>query len=159
MHVAVEVVSGHSAQRVWERIAAFGDIADWHPLIAASRLRAGDDHVAPGCVRELATGDGQTLTERLVVLDASEMHLVYEFVDHPFPVTGYQASMRVIASPEPDHGCLVRWSAEFEPTAGDGRGDQDFFAEKVFAPGLLALEDALSRPLTPTGDATSGGDR
>ncbi|MEU8899430.1 SRPBCC family protein [Nocardia sp. NPDC048505] len=141
MHVAVETVSPHPSATVWREIADFGDIHRWHPAIAASRLHSGTD-AEPGCVRELTTADGATLTERLVSLDAAGMEVVYEFVEHPFPVTGYRARMKVLESG--DRTCLVQWSAEFEPTEGDGRAQRDFFAEKIFGPGLLGLNAAIA---------------
>ncbi|MFI6225441.1 SRPBCC family protein [Nocardia salmonicida] len=143
-HVVVEVVSPHSSSVAWKRIAAFAEIALWHPLIARSRLQTGDDQTVPGCIRELTTTDGRTITERLVRYDAPAMVLVYEFVEHPFSVTDYQASLRVLADPDGhDRQCLVQWSAAFEPCSGDGSPERDFFAGQVFTPGLIALNNAL----------------
>ncbi|MFJ2665809.1 SRPBCC family protein [Nocardia fluminea] len=93
----------------------------------------------------MTTTDGRTLTERLARYDADAMVLVYEFVEHPFPVTDYEASMRVLAEPDGnDRRCLVQWSADFEPCGGDGSAERDFFAGQVFTPGLIALNDAAS---------------
>ncbi|PKV78459.1 SRPBCC family protein [Nocardia fluminea] len=148
--VVVETVLPHSAPVVWQRIAAFADIAHWHPLIGASRLRAGDDQTAPGCIRELTTIDGRTLTERLASYDAQAMVLVYEFVEHPFPVTDYQATMRVLADSDGhDRQCVVQWTADFEPCSGDGSTERDFFAGQVFTPGLIALDNVLAQPAMP----------
>lgn len=126
--------------RAWPLVAAFDDIASWHPLIARSELEPGLPPGAPGHVRRLVTETGEAIRERLLALDGGRC--VYEFAQSPFAVRAYRAALTLEPGPG-DAVCRARWTADFTPSdPAQGPALQDFFASEVFGPGLAALAEA-----------------
>jgi hypothetical protein len=116
---------------VWELIGGFASLPDWLPYITKSELGEG------GRIRRLTTSDGDTIVERLTRFDDSARSYSYTFVQAPFPVTDYFATLRV--SPAPGgSGSRVDWTGQFTP---DGVGDEE--ARQLFLgiyhDGLAAL--------------------
>ncbi|MEV0092189.1 SRPBCC family protein [Streptomyces sp. NPDC050738] len=127
---------------VWATVSAFDDIALWHPLISTSEgVGGGGPASGPGRVRRLTTIDQHTISERLVAVDEGRS-LTYEFVDSPFPVTGYRAAVHLAAA---DGGTTEAWwVADFipdDPRAADELAGM--FTDNVFVPGLKALGEHL----------------
>ncbi|NED06916.1 SRPBCC family protein [Streptomyces sp. SID6648] len=139
------VVRGSVAGRVasvWGRFAAFGDIAQWHPLIEHSALEEGLGP-AGGPVRVMGTQDGGIIREELLVSDAAAWTLSYLILDSPFPVSSYRAVVQLSESAVPEQ-CDIVWSADFEPNdPADGPGLSAMFGEKVFEAGIAALDGAV----------------
>ncbi|WP_420031379.1 cupin domain-containing protein [Streptomyces sp. cg28] len=127
-------------EQVWPHIAAFDDLASWHPLITESHHHGGPaDPSCPGHLRALTTTDGARITERLVELTAQPGHCTYEFVHAPFPVTAYTATLTITRAPD-SAGSHLTWSADFTPLRPeDGEDLKNTFTDDVFAAGLLAL--------------------
>ncbi|KAB0495672.1 SRPBCC family protein [Pseudomonas vancouverensis] len=118
-----------SADQVWQLIGGFNSLPDWIPFIPHSELSEG------GRVRRLKTVDGVVVVERLQMFDHGAKTYSYSFVEAPFPVTGYLATIKV----EPlGEGARVTWSGRFEPV-----GVSDAEAEATFAAVYQGGIDAL----------------
>jgi hypothetical protein len=118
------------AERLWARIADFGDVS-WVPGIRHVELRG----AGPGMLRVVAIGDGPPGSERLERIDPATRSLEYTVsggqrdgtVERAlagsgppaFPVRGYRGRMQVLDAGEICEWC---WSAEFEP---DGVGEDE----------------------------------
>jgi hypothetical protein len=133
-----------SADRVWEYLRDFGNIADWHPGIASGELEHGaGDQV--GAVRRLTGPGGEIFRERLVALDDVERSYTYELFESPFPVRSYRSILRV--TPVTDSGlAFAEWYAWYDADtdAGDEASLTKTFARGVFATGLTALQERFS---------------
>ncbi|MCX4782725.1 SRPBCC family protein [Streptomyces sp. NBC_01264] len=133
---------------VWGRVVAFGDIAQWHPLISRS-IQENTPGPGGGAVRALTTHDGAAIREELTACDPAARTLAYTFLTSPFTVTNYCATMEV--SETGSASCLVTWTATFEPNdPADGARLRDLFANEVFRPGIEALNPVGVRPETGT---------
>lgn len=95
-----------------------------------------------GSIRRLRTGDGSAIRERLTLLDRETGRCGYEFIESPFPVTGYQALMTI--TPTGENSIHADWWADFEPASEPERW-RTFFAEQVFLPGLRAIPAATEQ--------------
>jgi uncharacterized protein YndB with AHSA1/START domain len=132
-----------SAERVWEAIRDFGCLADWHPAIATAEMEDGDAGDRVGGVRRLTGPGGEVFRERLLALDDTARSCTYEFVESPFPVRSYEATLRV--TPVTDTGyAFVEWTATYDADAEDEAQLTKTFARGIFATGLTALRDHLS---------------
>ena len=92
-----------------------------------------------GAERSFAMPDGE-MTERISAFDEQNMTLSYVIVEGPWPVKNYTATIKVKAEEE---GCLVSWSAVFEPD----QADPETTAERVagtFKMNLRALDKFLN---------------
>ncbi|MGI5447494.1 SRPBCC family protein [Streptomyces sp. CA-243310] len=132
-------VIGRTASQTWESFAAFGDIEQWHPLIAHSVLEPAPGP-GGGPVRSMTTQDGERIREELLLSDPVERTLRYTILDSPFPVTSYVAEVQVWESAAPDR-CDVCWSTEFEPVdPADGPTLRTLFGQQVFEVGIASLQ-------------------
>ncbi|MGW1534563.1 SRPBCC family protein [Streptomyces aureus] len=133
-------------ERVWRAFSDFGGIAAWHPLIAASHLEevpVATGHAAP-IVRLLRTVDGAMIREELLERDERRRTLGYRFLDSPFPVSDYRATVVVAAPQGPDGGCEVTWTAQFVPhDPATAESLRRTFGDDVFHTGLRSLQDHL----------------
>ncbi|MGE8064854.1 SRPBCC family protein [Pseudomonas sp. NPDC089569] len=118
-----------SADEVWQLIGGFNSLPDWVPFIPQSELSEG------GRVRRLQTDDGTVVVERLQVFDHAAKTYSYSFVESPFPVTGYLATIKVEALGE---GARVTWSGRFEPVGVSDEEVVTLFGG-VYQGGLEAL--------------------
>jgi hypothetical protein len=131
----------HRPADVWRVVAAFGEIASWHPLIVSSTLEARsprDDEV--GAVRLLRTVDQAVIREELIELDDTGRRLSYRLLDSPFPVSEYLATIAITTPHGRPSGCQVNWTARFTPhDYGETERLRRTFSEDVFKTGLEAL--------------------
>lgn len=138
MKVTARGAVDHPASAIWGRIAAFGDIAQWHPLISFSALEAAPGP-GGGIVRALTTQDGATIREELLASDPGARRLSYTFLTSPFPARNYRAAMEVSGTGSAT-SCLVTWTATFEPhDPADGPRLRSLFGDDVFRAGIRAL--------------------
>lgn len=147
MKVAAQGIVAGPASVTWGRFMAFGDIAQWHPLIARSSL---EDAPGPGggIVRALTTHDAAAIREELVACDPAARRLTYTFLNSPFPVSDYRATVEV-SETEIAGSCQVTWTATFEPDdPADGPRLRALFANDVFQTGIDALRTQSERPET-----------
>lgn len=105
--VAVQGEFDVSADRLWELVADFGNVA-WIPGMAGVRV----DGEGPGMTRYLPAGESE-IHERLESIDPVQRTLRYTIpVNIPLPVTDYRATMRVEGAAS---GAKLHWSCTFEP--------------------------------------------
>jgi mxaD protein len=121
--VALRGRIGVPAERLWARIADFGDVS-WIPGIRTLELRGS----GPGMVRVVALGEGAPGKETLERIDPAQRWLEYSVSGGQrdgsaeralagsgppaFPVRGYRGRMQVEGE---GAECALAWSAEFEP--------------------------------------------
>jgi hypothetical protein len=99
-----------SADAVWKLVSNFGDTS-WMPAGTQAKLVGS----GVGMERRIAIGPDKWIHERLDALDPASRTLRYAIpVNVPFPVTSYQATMRVRPS---GAGCELEWSASYEVAA------------------------------------------
>ncbi|WP_327122027.1 SRPBCC family protein [Streptomyces sp. NBC_01341] len=145
MTVTVQGDVACPASVVWGRIMAFGDIAQWHPLISRS-IQESMPGPGGGVVRALTTLDGAAVREELISCDTEGRRLTYAFLTSPFPVKNYCATVEVSESGA-GASCQVTWTATFEPhDPADGPRLRFLFANDVFRNGIAALSPAEIRP-------------
>ena len=81
--------------------------------MSESRIEDGKSGDAVGGVRTFRFGDAW-ISERLVAHSDSDRSYTYCFVEPPFPVTNYKATLRV--TPITDSGnAFVEWWTTFDP--------------------------------------------
>jgi uncharacterized protein (DUF3820 family) len=99
------------ASAVWNLIAGFNTLPDYHASVPASRLSHG------GAVRYLTISEeagGGTVVERLVSYDDDAMTFSYkiiELIDSPMPFRDYQARVKLEATGE--NSCKLYWNSSF----------------------------------------------
>lgn len=111
----VKVETSHEfelpAAAIWDLIAGFNTLPDYHASVPASRLSKG------GAVRHLTISEeagGGTVVERLVNYDDDAMTFSYkiiELIDSPMPFRDYQAWVRLEATSE--KSCTLYWNSSF----------------------------------------------
>ncbi len=123
----------HSPEHVWALIGGFDSLPDWLPFIPESISSEG------GRVRSLKDPDGNRIVERLLAFDEKQRSYSYTILSSPFPVTGYQSTLRVKAD---GHGSLVEWSGEFTPV-GVSDAEATALFKGIYEGGLQALAKTL----------------
>ncbi len=110
------VVTSHEfnlpAEKVWDLIAGFNTLPDYHEAVPESRLAKG------GVVRYLTISEeagGGIVVERLVNFDDEAMTFSYritDLIESPLPFKNYQAWVR-LQSTGPN-SCILRWQSRFD---------------------------------------------
>ena len=96
---------------VWNLIAGFNTLPDYHTSVPESRLANG------GAVRHLTISEdagGGTVVERLVNYDDEAMTFSYkiiELINSPMPFRNYQVWVRLEATGE--NSCKLYWNSSF----------------------------------------------
>ncbi|MFC6081085.1 SRPBCC family protein [Sphaerisporangium aureirubrum] len=119
---------------VWRLIGGFDSLPDWLPFIRTSTVTEG------GRIRHLTTTTGDQISERLESFDEDSRTYTYTFLQSPFPVTNYHATLTVHETPDPQKS-QVEWSATFTPTEADD--DAVALVNSIFTNGLNALKQTL----------------
>ena len=131
-----------SADRVWEYLRDFGNIAEWHPGIAGGEMEHGTGDQVGG-VRRLTGPGGEIFRERLVALDDGERSYTYDLLEGPFPIRYYRSTLRV--APVTDSGfAFAEWYAWYDADAEDEAVLTKTFARGIYATGLAALREHFS---------------
>ena len=142
MRIEVRGTVGGHASRTWDMFGAFGNIADWHPLIADSVLESAPGP-GGGPVRAMVTGDRGRIREELLVSDSVGRRLGYEILESPFSVRSYRAEVLVLESGTPG-SCEVLGATEFEPVdLAKEAALGSLFEENVFKAGIEALNQVM----------------
>ncbi|RJL20818.1 SRPBCC family protein [Bailinhaonella thermotolerans] len=136
-----------TADEVWRYLRDFGNFAEWHPAIETCAIESGDP-AKPGCVRRLVGPDGSVFLERLAELDDEERVQAYDFVESPFPVRDFHATLRVAPVTETEEA-FVEWRATFEAAPADALKMQKIFSRGVFGVGLRELRKRYPGPGDP----------
>ena len=119
-------------QEVWALIGPFCAIEKWHPAIATC-TEAGNPPV-----RTLLAKDGKTVfVEPEVGRSDAEHYYTYAFQSSPFPVTGYQATIRVV--PVGAQRSAVIWAGSYIPERSKEAEANKDLAE-VYEAGLAAIK-------------------
>jgi len=117
------------ADKVWQLIGGFDSLPDWLPYIPKSEASEG------GRVRTLANPDGEAIVERLLAFDEAGRSYSYAILSAPFPVTGYQSTLRVL---DAGGSARVEWSGRFTP-AGVSDEEASSLFRGIYEDGLAAL--------------------
>ena len=111
VHVETSYEFDLPAAAVWNLIAGFDTLPDYHAAVPASRLSNG------GAVRYLTISEdagGGTVVERLVYFDNKAMTFSYkiiELIDSPMPFRNYQAWVRLESTGK--NSCKLHWNSSF----------------------------------------------
>lgn len=117
------------AEKVWDLIAGFDTLQNYHEAVPESRLEKG------GVVRYLTISEeagGGTVVERLVNFDDEAMTFSYkiiELIDSPMPFREYQAWVR-LQSTGPN-SCILRWQSRFN-TEGSTKEEAEQLARDIY---------------------------
>lgn len=106
---SIEIAS--TPAKVWEVAKDFAGIANWHPLVTASKGEGGNGADA---TREITLKSGGTLSDGLDEYSEEEMSYGYRLAKENvdvFPVSFYSASFDV--DPGADGGSKVTWIGRF----------------------------------------------
>lgn len=132
-----------TADDVWALVRDFGGLAEWHPALDTCEIEPGPPSPQVGAVRKL-TNQAGTFRERLLGLDDANRTQSYEFLESPFPVRRYVATVRVF--PVTDSGkAFAEWWAEFDADADAEKQLTEVFADAVFGAGLRAIAAHLAK--------------
>ncbi|MGV9414745.1 SRPBCC family protein [Nocardia sp. NPDC003693] len=134
LHAPVDVV--------WARVRDFGDLS-WHPAIASCEPEAGpvgEDGVAEAR-RRIVTHGGEVIVERLEAFDDVRHRYSYSFVQNPFGVQAYHATLEFIPVTA-DDTTFAHWRTEFTAAADRVSELSKLFSRSIFQSGLHSL-DAL----------------
>lgn len=99
------------ADAVWDLIAGFNTLADYHAAVPESRLST------DGSVRYLTISEdagGGTVVERLMQFDHEAMTFSYKIIgliESPMPFRNYQAWVKL--EPTGNNSCKLYWSSSF----------------------------------------------
>lgn len=127
------------AAKVWDAIRDFNGLPSWHPAIAKSVIQDGGAAERVGCVRELTTGDGAKIVERLLGLSDFKRTCVYGILEGPFPITAYVATLRVTPVSDGDR-CFIEWWSSFDCKSEDAQSMVDLLAGAIYQGGFDALK-------------------
>ena len=130
------------ADRVWNVLSRFGEIASWHPAIADSRIEGAVPDGTPGCVRVLRLSDGGTLRERLLAVDQNNRSFTYRFDEAPLPVDDYHLTVSLVPITG-EQRSFIRWSARFDVQPDHDPAEQIDTIRGLIAGGHNALADFL----------------
>jgi hypothetical protein len=141
----VKVETSHEfelpAAAIWDLIAGFNTLPDYHASVPASRLSKG------GAVRYLTISEeagGGTVVERLVNYDDDAMTFSYriiELIDSPMPFRNYQAWVRLEATGE--KSCALYWNSSFN-VEGSSKEEAEELARVIYQ----GCYDGITRVLT-----------
>ncbi len=139
------VVTSHEfklpASAVWNLIAGFNTLPDYHASIPASRLSHG------GAVRYITISDdagGGTVVERLVNYDDEAMTFSYkiiELINCPIPFRNYQAWVKLESTGE--NSCKLYWKSSFN-VEGATKAEAEELARVIYQ----GCYDGITRVLT-----------
>jgi Polyketide cyclase / dehydrase and lipid transport len=125
--------------KVWEIVADFCSIKDWHPAVVdCQETTEGGD-----TVRTLSLKGGGKIKEKL--LDSDDESYTYEILESPLPVKNYKAKLWVEEDERSPDRTVIHWDAEF-----DANGASDAEAEKtigdIFTAGLKGIKEEALPP-------------
>jgi uncharacterized protein YndB with AHSA1/START domain len=130
------------AEQVWQAVRDFNGLPTWHPAIERSEIEGGGVADAVGCVRHLTLAGGGAVRERLMSLDDTERSYTYDFVESPFPVRSYRATIRVASITDTGHS-FVEWWGHYDADGADEEQLEETFAKGVYRTGLNGLREHL----------------
>jgi hypothetical protein len=127
------------ADRVWRDLRNFNGLANWHPLIALSRIEKGHPADKVGCVRNVQLRDGVHIREKLLSLSDFDYACSSAILDSPLDLRDYLVTLRLFPVTEGNR-CFIEWSAEFDCPPEKVSELTEFIGEGMFQTGLDALK-------------------
>ncbi|MEQ8365052.1 MAG: SRPBCC family protein [Cyclobacteriaceae bacterium] len=124
-----------SAEKAWEKIAAFSGIEDYSPIVKSTVIGIG-----VGAKRHCIMPDNTEIREELESLNHNIMELRYSILSSPFPIKNYKGLMQVKSLGE--QLSEVSWSSEFELN-GASESDVKPVFEGFYNASISSLEDLL----------------
>lgn len=128
-------------ERAWEVVKRFGELANWHPLIAKSEIEDGLPDGLVGSVRRVELPTGEVLREKLVTVDEQTRTLSYAFVETPLPVKGYVGTIR-LTPVSGERKIFAQWFSRFELTDPSQEAHMQAAFMDVYESGIDALAKA-----------------
>lgn len=124
LNVQEKVVINAPADKVWQKINNFGDLGAWHPAVAKTEIKAGENNKV-GAVRLLTLQDGGTIKETLTSYSGANMRYAYVINEGVLPFSDYAA---VIEVKPVQSGTEVTWTGNFKRkdlSANPAKGQDD----------------------------------
>ena len=140
VHVETSQEFDLPAADVWNLIAGFDTLPDYHTAVPKSRLENG------GAVRYLTISDdagGGIVVERLVYFDDNAMTFSYkiiELIGSPMPFRNYQAWVKLESTGK--NSCKLNWNSSFNV---EGASDEE--AEELALVIYQGCYDGITRVL------------
>ena len=129
------------ADKVWELIAGFNTLPDYHAAMASSKLLQG------GAIRHVTLSDeagGGVVVERLVYLNDETKTFSYTiigFIDCDLPLRHYQSRVHVTSTGE--NSCKIVWESYFD-VEGATKEDAIASTEEFYEGGFDGIIKVLS---------------
>jgi uncharacterized protein YndB with AHSA1/START domain len=144
IQIYVSSVLGAPIEQVWSLLRDFDGLPRWHPAIAKSRIEAGRDAAAVGCVRALTLKSGEGVREQLLELSDEHKRVIYNILDSDVGLLNYVSVMTLFPVTDRNE-TFVSWSADFTTIAGLEAEKARMVEKDVFQAGLHALNAVLVR--------------
>lgn len=130
--IVEEVTIDASPEEVWRVAGDPATIGKWVPALAGSTLT--------GAERHCTTGDGATISERILAHSDADRSYAYTIVDSPLPLRWYRSTLAVRGHGEHSH---VRWEAEFEAVEETQEEELEQLFTGIYRDGLASLRERL----------------
>ena len=127
------------AERVWRDLRDFNGLANWHPLVAVSRIEKSHPADKVGCVRSLQLKDGGRVREKLLSLSDFEYTYLYAVLESPLELEDFVARLRLFPVTEGNR-CFVEWWAELDCPPGRAPEVAETVGDGMLQSGLDALK-------------------
>ena len=137
IYVKKSITINAPAEKVWEKIANFGDLGAWHPAVAKTEIVEGTNNVK-GAKRVLTLQDGGKINETLTAYNAKKRAMAYMITESVLPVDAYKAIISVRISGKGQS--VVTWGADFKAKAGSDDKTAKDTISGVFDGGLNNLK-------------------
>lgn len=130
--------------RVWAVLRDFNSHDQWHDVVEASQIEAGEQSDQVGCVRSFTLQDGHRIREQLLALDERQYKSSYCIVEATVPLQRYVAT--VTLKPVTDgERTFWHWESTFATPPGMERELRDMVAQGVYEAGFANLRRHLAR--------------
>ncbi|WP_308117160.1 SRPBCC family protein [Streptomyces guryensis] len=102
------------ADRVWQVLRRFGDIAKWYPAaVTQSAVEDGPPQSTVGSVRAMVPADGNPLRERLLSMDYANRTMSCGFKDSSLPYDDFVLTVKLVSLNDGPR-TFIRWTARFD---------------------------------------------
>lgn len=139
VHVFETVTLSAGPDEVWAVVGDFNGLSNWHPAIANSNIRDGATADQVGAIRELALENGASVVETQTDRSEDGRTYTYDFVESPFPITNYLATVRVRRGAEEGQS-VVEWESNFD-TPPEAETEMKEAISGVYTSGFGALKE------------------
>ncbi len=129
-------------ERVWAVLRDFNSHDQWHDVVDASRIEAGEKSDQVGCVRNFTLKDGNHIREQLLTLDDRHYKSTYCIVEATVPLQRYVATVTLKPVTDGDR-TFWHWESTFATPPGMERELRDMVAQGVYEAGFENLRKHL----------------